>query len=137
VLKLRIPHGADARFDTGVGEGQQVTAAFDPLLAKLIVRGKDREDARMRAHAALRELALLGCETNTTFLRRVINHEAFAAGQIHTGFLDAHPEIAVEPPMARHLTDKLLAIASLSTRAVRDAADAVPALHAAMGAWRN
>ena len=137
VLKLRIPHDADARFDTGVGEGQQVTAAFDPLLAKLIVRGKDREDARMRAHAALRELALLGCETNTTFLRRVINHEAFAAGQIHTGFLDAHPEIAVEPPMARHLTDKLLAIASLSTRAVRDAADAVPALHAAMGAWRN
>ena len=137
VLRLRAPHGEGVRFDSGVAEGQQVTAAFDPMLAKLIVHGNDRKEARARADAALRELTLLGCETNASFLRRVIDHQAFAAGEVHTGFLDSHPEIAAEQPIPQGLSDKLLAVAALSTRAVRDAADAVPALHAAMGAWRN
>ena len=114
-----------------------MTAAFDPMLAKLIVHGNDREEARAPRRRALREFALLGCETNARFLRRVIDHQAFAAGEVHTGFLDAHPELAAEPPIPQGLSDKLLAVAALSTRAVRDAADAVPALHAAMGAWRN
>ena len=137
VLRLRAPRGEGVRFDSGVAEGQRVTAAFDPMLAKLIVHGNDRKEARARADAALRQLTLLGCETNAGFLRRVIDHQAFAAGEVHTGFLDAHPEMAAEPPIPQGLSDKLLAVAALSTRAVRDAADAVPALHAAMGAWRN
>jgi acetyl-CoA/propionyl-CoA carboxylase biotin carboxyl carrier protein len=137
ILKLRAPAGEGVRFDAGIVEGQQVTTAFDPMLAKLIVHGPDRETARARADAALRRLALLGCETNTGFLRRVIDHAAFKAGEIHTGFLDAHSEIAAEPPIGRETTERLLAIAALSTRPVREAADAVPALHAAMGAWRN
>ncbi|MBX9589823.1 MAG: ATP-grasp domain-containing protein [Hyphomonadaceae bacterium] len=137
VLELRAPRGEGVRFDCGIAKGQHVTAAFDPMLAKLIVHGTDREQACARLDSALRELVLLGCETNAGFLRRVIRHPAFAAGEVHTGFLDAHPEIAAEPPLPRELADKLLAAAALSTRAVRDAADAVPALHAAMGAWRN
>jgi acetyl-CoA/propionyl-CoA carboxylase biotin carboxyl carrier protein len=137
VLRLRAPDGEGVRFDGGVAEGQKVTAAFDPMLAKLIVHGRDRQQARTRADGALRQLTLLGCETNTGFLRRVIGHPAFAAGEIHTGFLDAHPELAVDPPIPRDRVDQLLAIAALSTRAVRDAADAVPVLHAVMGAWSN
>jgi acetyl/propionyl-CoA carboxylase alpha subunit len=135
ILKLRLPDGA--RVDSGITEGAAVTAAFDPMLAKIIVHGTDRENARARARDALSKFVLLGCETNTDFLRRLVDHRAFANGEIHTGFLDAHPEIAAEPPLPDALRDRLLAIAALSLRPLRDAADGVPPLHAAMGGWRN
>jgi acetyl/propionyl-CoA carboxylase alpha subunit len=135
ILKLRLPEGV--RVDSGITQGVAVTAAFDPMLAKIIVHGADRNEARARARDALGRFVLLGCETNTDFLRRLVDHTAFADGEIHTGFLDAHPEIAAEPPLPDDLRDRLLAIAALSLRPVRDAADKVPPLYAAIGAWRN
>jgi len=135
VLALRTPEGV--RVDSGIAEGQEVTAAFDPMLAKLVVAGRDRAEAMARADRALADFVLLGCRTNTAFLRRLLNHPAFAAGEVHTGFLDAHPEIAAEPPLAAATLRKLLAAAALVTRPVRDAADAVPQPYAAMGGWRN
>jgi len=80
---------------------------------------------------------LLGCKSNIGFLRRLLAHPAFVAAQIHTGFLDAHPDVAAEPAIEPATLHKLLAVAALSSRPLRDAADAVPALHAAIGAWRN
>jgi len=135
VLKLRVPDGV--RWDSGIAEGSEVTAAFDPMLAKLIVTGTDRAEAMVQADRALKELVLLGCKTNTGFLRRLLNHPAFVKGEIHTGFLDAHPEIAAEPALPESRLHALLAAAALSTKTLRDGADAVPALHAAIGEWRN
>ena len=80
---------------------------------------------------------LLGCKTNIGFLRRLIAHPAFVAGDVHTGFLDANPQIAAEPELASSTLHALLAAASLSTKTMRDGADAIPDLHAALGAWRN
>ena len=135
VLVLRLPEGV--RVDSGIVEGQQVTAAFDPMLAKLIVHGADRAEAMARADRALAGFVLLGCDTNVAFLRRLLRHPVFVAGDVHTGFLDAHPEVAAEPALPADVIVRLLAVAALATRPVRDAADAVPVLHAAMGAWRN
>ncbi len=135
VLALRMPDGV--RVDSGIAEGQAIMAAFDPMLAKLVVAGRDRAEAMARADRALADFVLLGCRTNTAFLRRLLNHPAFAAAEVHTGFLDAHPEIAAEPPLAAATLRKLLAAAALATRPVRDAADAVPQPYAAMGGWRN
>ena len=137
VLSLRLPEGEGVRVDCGVVQGQRVTTAFDPMLAKIIVHGADRHEARARAREALGRFVLLGCETNSGFLRRLVDHTAFADGAIHTGFLDAHPEIAAEPGISDNVRDRLLAVAALSIRPVRDAADSVPPLHAAMGGWRN
>ncbi|HLN11353.1 MAG TPA: biotin carboxylase N-terminal domain-containing protein [Xanthobacteraceae bacterium] len=137
VLALRLPQGPQVRVDCGVAPGQWVTAAFDPMLAKLVARGRGRDEARAHADDALGRLVLLGCETNAAFLRRLVAHPGFASGAIHTGFLDDHPELATEPPLSEALMTKLLAAAALTTRPVRDAADAVPPLFAAMGAWRN
>jgi acetyl-CoA/propionyl-CoA carboxylase biotin carboxyl carrier protein len=137
ILTLRMPAGEGVRIDSGIVQGQAVTAAFDPMLAKVIVHGRDRNESRACAHAALANFVLLGCETNAAFLRRLMDHQAFADGEIHTGFLDAHPEIAAEPTLSTETRDKLLAIAALSQRSVRDAADKVPPLYAAMGGWRN
>ncbi|HXG27813.1 MAG TPA: biotin carboxylase N-terminal domain-containing protein [Nevskiales bacterium] len=137
VLRLRVPAGEGLRWDSGIVEGGEVTAAFDPMIAKLIVRGTDRRDAIARADRALRDTVLLGCKTNTAFLRRLLNHPAFVKGEIHTGFLDAHPEIAADPALDEVTLHRLLAAAALVTRPMRDVADAVPDLHAAMGGWRN
>ena len=137
ILKLQPPQGEGVRWDSGVLQGGEVTSAFDPMIAKLIVHGATREQAIARGDAALRDTVLLGCKTNTAFLRRLIAHPAFAAGDVHTGFLDAHPEIAAEPALADDTRHALLAAASLSTRPLRDTADAIPDLHAAIGAWRN
>ncbi len=136
-LALRWPGGTGIRVDSGIVQGQPITSAFDPMLAKLIVHGADRKEAIARANAALTCFALLGCETNASFLHRLVNHEAFGAGEVHTGFLDANPELAAEPPPSPATVTRLLATAALNTRPVRDAADAVPALHAAIGEWRN
>src|SRR5690606_18082670 len=100
VLKLGLPEGDGIRVDLGIAEGQQVTSAFDPMLAKLVVHGADRAEAIARADRALADFALLGCETNTEFLRRLNADPAFGTGDIHTGFLDANPQIAAEPELA-------------------------------------
>jgi acetyl-CoA/propionyl-CoA carboxylase, biotin carboxylase, biotin carboxyl carrier protein len=138
VVEIALPEqGPNVRVDTGIAKGQTVTAAFDPMLAKLVVHGRDRDAARSRAYDALGQFAVLGCETNTAFLRRLTADPDFAAGALHTGFLDEHPALAAEPQIGAELAEKLIAAAALSLRPVRDAADAVPDLFSAMGAWRN
>ncbi|MGH8456268.1 MAG: acetyl-CoA carboxylase biotin carboxylase subunit [Stenotrophobium sp.] len=137
VLTLHPPQGEGVRWDSGILQGGEVTAAFDPMIAKLIVRGRDRSDAIARADKALKETVLLGCKTNTAFLRRLIQHPAFVAGDVHTGFLDANPQIAADPEMPTTTLHALLSAASLSTRPMRDVADAVPDMYAAIGGRRN
>jgi propionyl-CoA carboxylase alpha chain/3-methylcrotonyl-CoA carboxylase alpha subunit/acetyl-CoA/propionyl-CoA carboxylase biotin carboxyl carrier protein len=137
ILTLHEPQGAGIRVDSGVRASQDVTAAFDPMLAKLIVHAPTRDAAIALAQHALHDYVLLGFKTNIGFLRRLLAQPAFGAGKIDTGFLDAHPEVAAEPSMAPALLHKLLTVAALTSRPLRDAADAVPALHAAIGAWRN
>ncbi|MGH8790730.1 MAG: acetyl-CoA carboxylase biotin carboxylase subunit [Cupriavidus necator] len=137
ILMLREPEGEGVRVDSGISAGREITAAFDPMLAKLIVSAETRPEAMARARKALQDYVLLGCKTNLGFLRRLLDHPTFAAGEVHTGFLDGHPEVAAEPQLSQVMVRKLLAAAALSCRPVRDAADAVPALHAAIGAWRN
>ncbi len=90
------PAGPGVRVDSGVGPGSEVPVHYDPLLAKLAAAGRTREQARRRAHAALGELAILGPRTNVGLLRRVLAHEAFAAGDVHTGFLDEHGPALIE-----------------------------------------
>jgi acetyl-CoA/propionyl-CoA carboxylase biotin carboxyl carrier protein len=137
ILALHPPQGENVRWDCGIVQGGEVTSAFDPMIAKLIVRGSDRPDAIRRADCALRDIVLLGCQTNIAFLRRLIAHPAFVRGDVHTGFLDANPQIAADPVIPVSRLRALLAAAALSTRSMVDAADAVPALHASIGSWRN
>jgi acetyl-CoA/propionyl-CoA carboxylase biotin carboxyl carrier protein len=137
VLSLGVPGGEGIRVDLGIVQGQDISAAFDPMLAKLIVSGRDRQQALERADAALAQFVLLGCRTNIDFLRRLSRHPVFVAGDIHTGFLDAHPEVAADVSPSPATLRRLLGAAALQTRPLRDAAEAIPALHAAIGGWRN
>jgi 3-methylcrotonyl-CoA carboxylase alpha subunit len=84
------PEAPGVRVDTGVAAGDEVTPYYDPMLAKLIVQGVDRDDAIARMRAALENFPVLGVTTNVAFLDALMAHPAFAAGDLHTGFLEEH-----------------------------------------------
>jgi acetyl/propionyl-CoA carboxylase alpha subunit len=107
------------------------------MLAKVIVHAATREAAVAKAIRAVQDVVLLGCETNAAFLARVLGDAGFRSGEVHTGYLDENPTIASGIDGDPDEVTKLLAVAALAMRPVRDAADAVPALHAAIGGWRN
>ncbi|MES5488655.1 biotin carboxylase N-terminal domain-containing protein [Bradyrhizobium sp. INPA03-11B] len=133
VLLLEYPNGV--RIDSGILQGQQITTAFDPMLAKIIAHAPTRIESALKAHRAIREMVLLGCETNASLLARILADEAFLGGEIHTGYLEEHPQMAADN-FAFGLS-AFLASAALLTRPVRESADAVSPLHAALGRWRN
>ena len=81
------PHGPGLRLDSGVEEGSEVGIHFDPMLAKLVIWGQDREAARTRALRALRRFVVLGVTTNLPFLARILEHPEFVSGNTHTHFL--------------------------------------------------
>jgi acetyl-CoA/propionyl-CoA carboxylase biotin carboxyl carrier protein len=137
VLALEYPQGDGVRVDSGISQGQAVTTAFDPMLAKIIVHAPTRSEAIARASQAIEDFVLLGCETNAAFLGRILGDEGFGAGEVHTGYLDEHPGIAMGAVPDEGIQRRLLAAAALLTRPVRDAADAIPSLHASLGSWRN
>ncbi len=86
----RPPEGPFIRVDTGVREGTDVTIYYDPLLAKLIVWGPNRASALSRMSRALSQFVALGLPFNAPFLKTVIDHPAFRAGDTHTHFLETH-----------------------------------------------
>ena len=89
----RPPHGPGVRYDGGTWAGYTVPLHYDPLMAKLIVWGRDRPEAIARMARALDELRIEGLPTSIAFQRRVMGHPAFLAGELHTGFLAEHPEL--------------------------------------------
>jgi 3-methylcrotonyl-CoA carboxylase alpha subunit len=82
--------GPGRRVDSGVAEGDEVSPFYDPMLAKLIAWGENREEARQRLLAMLGETAVGGFKTNLAFLQRVLAHPAFAAAELDTGFIERH-----------------------------------------------
>ncbi|MCI0489017.1 MAG: acetyl/propionyl/methylcrotonyl-CoA carboxylase subunit alpha [Blastocatellia bacterium] len=75
------------RIDDGVEEGSEVGIYYDPLLAKLIAHGADREEALRKLVYGLRRLSVQGVRTNRDFLIRLLEHEDFRAGESHTEFI--------------------------------------------------
>ena len=80
---------AGVRVDTGVREGDVITAYYDPMIAKIIAWGPDRAAALQTLAGALATTHAEGISTNIEFLRRAVAHPAFAAGDVFTGFIDA------------------------------------------------
>jgi acetyl/propionyl-CoA carboxylase alpha subunit len=90
LLLYQEPSGPGIRVDAGVEEGGTVGVNYDPLLAKLIAAAESRDASLARLRAALRSYPVLGIRTNIPFLLRLIEHPAFVAGRLHTGFVDEH-----------------------------------------------
>jgi acetyl-CoA carboxylase biotin carboxylase subunit len=87
---LRVPSGIGIRDDSGVYEGFEVTTHYDPILSKLVAWGSNREEATQRMLRALREYVIVGPTANVAFHRWALEHPAFRAGEIDTGFIARH-----------------------------------------------
>lgn len=74
VLALHEPVGEGVRVDSGLTTGSEIGTSYDPMLAKVIAHGPDRATALRRLRAALAGTSVLGLETNTGFLRRLLAH---------------------------------------------------------------
>jgi len=88
VLGWAEPTGPGIRFDTGLRVGDEVTRYYDSLIAKLIVHAENRPAAIRRLRAALMDTHVLGVQTNIAFLLDVLGSEAFARGEVDTGYVD-------------------------------------------------
>ena len=108
------PSGPGLRLDSGVARGQEISTYYDPMLAKLIAWGPDRPTSLRRMELALSNFPVLGLVTNIPFLREVIRHPHFQAGQYDTNFLENTPAITHSrgPEETRQLANALAAWAS-------------------------
>lgn len=130
--------GPGRRVDSGVEQGDEVSPFYDPMLAKLIARGENREEARQRLLAMLAETLVGGFKTNLAFLQRILAHPAFAAAELDTGFIERH-QAQVLPP-AQPLPDAFwqqAGAALLATDIDRQRADDPHSPWAARDAWRS
>ena len=93
--RLELPTGI--RVDAGVEEGDEIGLSYDPLVAKLIAHGADREEALERLASALDATAIEGVTTNLPFLRWLVRHPAFRAGPVSTAFLVDHAPLSAAP----------------------------------------
>jgi len=86
----------EARVETGYEQGGEITPFYDPMIAKVIVHGKDRSDAVARMLGALRKIRVEGPRTNLHFLEACLEHPGFAAQDVSTGFIAEHGAALLE-----------------------------------------
>jgi 3-methylcrotonyl-CoA carboxylase alpha subunit len=88
-VELFHPAQSDfVRVDTGVRSGDDISLFYDPMIAKVTVRGKDRAEAIVHLKSALADTAVFGLTTNLPLLRGIAAHPLFAKGQVDTGFIE-------------------------------------------------
>ena len=99
--------GEGLRYDTGVRSGDEVTPHYDPMLAKVIAWGENRDEARRRLIRALEDTTVFGVTTNRYFLSRIIANSTFGAGEATTAFLQQafseDPSLQPAQPQIRQL----------------------------------
>ncbi|KAJ5689531.1 Methylcrotonoyl-CoA carboxylase subunit alpha [Penicillium macrosclerotiorum] len=99
------------RIDAGFVEGDDVSAHYDPMISKLIVRGTTREEAIRKLGTALEEYEVAGPVTNIEFLKTICRSPDFIAGAVETGYIEKHREELFAP---KPLEDELLAQVALA-----------------------
>jgi len=88
IALYREPSGDDVRVDSGISHGSVITPYYDPMLAKIIGRGADREQARRALLRGLRDYTLAGVGSNLGFLHDVVAHSNFAGRALSTNYLN-------------------------------------------------
>jgi len=106
ITGYREPGGPGVRVDSGVTAGSEIPALYDPLVAKLIVQGVDREHARRRMLRALDEFEIGGITTLLGFHRALLEHPCFAEGATCHGIVESQ-QLAERADQLSHKTTKI------------------------------
>jgi len=112
ITRYASPRGRSIRVDSGIVAGSVVSVYYDSLLSKVISWGETRESARMALINALNGYHIEGVITNVDFVNLILNHPAFAAGELSTRFIEQHfdnEKTKIPPPTERIV---LMAIAT-------------------------
>jgi propionyl-CoA carboxylase alpha chain len=119
-------HLYGVRVDTGVQDGGEIPMYYDSMIAKLIVHGKDRNDAIAKMREALNGFVIRGVSSNIPFQSALLSHPKFVAGDFNTGFIAEHYSrgfVAEEVP--HDDANFLLALATLVRRKTRERAASI------------
>jgi len=110
-----LPVDKGIRCDNGYRTGNRVEPWYDPMLAKIIVKGKNREDARRKMIRALKETHISGLSTNRDFLVGLLRSDPFKQNSIHTRLLDTEMNTlltSMQKQQSRHSAETLLSVAA-------------------------
>jgi len=117
IVYLHEPAAANVRVDSGIYSGCEVSVFYDPILSKVITWGRDRQESIRRMLLALTDYKILGIKNNIRFLKAVLEHSEFAAGNTFTGFIDEYlPEWSAEAPAGQFDLARVAAVLALSRR---------------------
>jgi len=111
IAHFQMPEGPGVRVDSGVENGDEITQFYDPMIAKLIVYGEDRNAAISRLQRTLEQSAIFGVTTNIPLLYTIATHPAFREGLTHTAFLNEHH--LLDPVIERQLPQEVLIAAAI------------------------
>jgi acetyl-CoA carboxylase biotin carboxylase subunit len=115
ISHLEVPSGPGVRWDAGVTRGSEISLHYDPLLAKLIVHGSDREAAIRRMARALDELVVDGVETCAPLHRLIMDEPDFRSGDFSIRYLEEHPEL-----LERNDDEKIVQAAAIAAALLED-----------------
>ncbi len=135
LTRVRFPGSArfaagSPRIDSGVETGSEISVFYDPMIAKVIAYGANRAAAIDGLVAALDGCVIDGVKTNRAFLARLVDHPAFRAGEIDTGFIARHATDLAPPD---GVSDDAVIVAALATAPVLPSH---PTLFERLGNWR-
>jgi acetyl/propionyl-CoA carboxylase alpha subunit len=135
VTYLQEPQGPGVRMDSGIYSGCEVSVYYDPLIAKLVVWGENREEALARGRRALQEYRILGLETTIPLHRMIADDQSFRRGSFDTGYLE---KTSFQPRSEKRHELAAAIVASLLDRARRrQAGSRAPASSAAgVSPWK-
>jgi 3-methylcrotonyl-CoA carboxylase alpha subunit len=129
---LAFPTGENVRVDTGVRAGDAISVYYDPMIAKLVAWGPDRDAAVRRFSGALAQTQVGGFKTNIGFLARLAAHPAFKTADLDTRFIERHQADLLAAPAPA--LDSAFALAALGLLLAR-AEDARQAALASADPW--
>jgi acetyl/propionyl-CoA carboxylase alpha subunit len=138
IARLRWPEGPGVRVDGGVYVGSEVSVHYDPLLAKLIVWGADREEAVRRLRRALHETRIEGILTSRQLFQALVEDDDFRAGRLDNGMLErklAAGELG--PPAAGEAADVSLIAAAIEHLERTGRTSAQPVASGGRRRWRD
>jgi acetyl-CoA carboxylase biotin carboxylase subunit len=137
---MKEPTGPGLRHDCGVYSGYEVSVYYDPILSKLIAYAQSREICCRRMAAALANFPVLGIKTDIEFLRDVITHPEFMAGNTFTDFI-ARNMPAWKPAINADIIKKAAVVAAYQARSEKshvklsDISDEMPSPWETLGNW--
>jgi len=110
IRNYREPAGPGIRIDSGVTAGSEISVFYDPLMAKLIVYGRNRTQAIARMKRALAEYLITGVTTNISFHKKILDHPAFIKGDLSTHFIEQFYEKPDDLTEDQHLAVAIAAV---------------------------